>query len=466
MERFIAREKEIQTLEGQYESEDSSFVVVYGRRRVGKSTLIKEFQSHHPNSLYILAREAPIEVNLQLFQTKIGEFLGVGKLTLDWIEMFRLLADRIGDDRLILSIDEFQYLAIDDKVFLSIFQEIWDDVLKDKNIMLIVCGSYRRMMESQLLNHDSPLYGRRTSQILLRPIPFKKYSEFVPNLDERRLIFSYSVTGGIPKYIEMFNSCDDPMKNIESNVLDCDCYLFKEPEFILEKEIKDVKTSFPLMASIAAGNRKMKDISKYMGLKSTDLTRVLNSLREMDLVVREVPVTEKDPERSKKGLYRIKDPYFDFWFTYVYPYMDMLESLHTDFVMDRIGRTFEENKVAFVYEDLCREAIWDIPNIHDALLPTRVGRYWGSATNETDIVILDDIDRKIMVGECKYSSNPKDGRVMKGLNKRLSDLSQLMGYEPAGIIVFAANGFTDDMKEYAKGHGVLLVDGLTHVQDP
>ena len=195
MSRFVAREKELLTLEKQFDSADSSFVVLYGRRRVGKSTLIKEFQSRHPNSLYILAREAPIEVNLKMFQSKIGEYFGFGQLTLDWVDLFRTLGERIGEERLILAIDEFQYLANDDKTFLSMFQEIWDEHLKERNIMLILCGSYRKMMESQLLNENSPLYGRRTSQILLKPLPFSGYLEFVDGPDDMELIESYSVTG-------------------------------------------------------------------------------------------------------------------------------------------------------------------------------------------------------------------------------------------------------------------------------
>ena len=463
MSRFIAREKELQTLEKQFNNADSSFVVLYGRRRVGKSTLVKEFQSHHPNTLYILSREAPIEVNLKLFQSKIGEYLGVGQLTLDWVDMFRTLGERIEGERLILAIDEFQYLAKDDRTFLSVFQEIWDEHLKEKNIMLILCGSYRRMMESQLLNENSPLYGRRTSQILLRPIPFSRYGEFVKGLDERARIESYSVTGGVPKYIEMFNTTDDLMENIQSNILDRDSYLYKEPEFILDKEITDVKGSFPVMAAIAAGNRKLEDIARHMCMRSTDITRILNNLREMDLVEREVPVTNKYPERSKKGLYTIKDRYFDFWFSYVYPNQDMLESGHTEYVLKRIDTTFFQEKVAQTYERLCRETVWDIDRIMERISPTRVGRYWGADSDETDIVLLDDINKLIMIGECKYSDKPKDTRVMKGLKERLSALSRLTGYEPVGMMIFNMSGFTDDMIDYSKDNDIILVEGLDRV---
>lgn len=461
MGRLIARENEMGTLESEYSSSGASLVVVYGRRRVGKTTLITEFMGRHPNGLYILAREAPIENNLVMFQQKIGDYLGVGRLGSDWADLLKSLRGRDPGERMVVAIDEFQYLAQDDSSFLSELQDAWDTCLKDLNIMLILCGSYRRMMESQLLNSNSPMYGRRTAQILLRPIPFDRYHEFFPDMSERELVESYSVTGGVPKYIETFFGGGEIFTAIRDKVLNPDSYLHSEVAFILSGEVTDMKGSMPLMAAISGGSRKLSDISSRVGLKQTDITKALQTLRGLDLVDREVPVTEGDPSKSKSGLYRISNRYFDFWFRYVYPYQDMLESRHPEYVEARIRETFVQGYVSFVYEGLCREQIWHIDEVALKLLPTRVGRYWGKGADETDVVVMDDVGKRIMVGECKYSGSPKDTRVMKGLKGRMDALSRLTGYEPAGYIVFSMSGFTDDMREYAERNGVILVEGVT-----
>ena len=207
MKKFINRFKELETLENEYQKE-SSFVVIYGRRRVGKTTLINKFLNEHNNHLYFLATIEDEKSNINYFKKLVADYTNnslINKMDLSWEELFDFIINYKKDEKKIIVIDEFQYLGKVNSAFPSIMQRIWDLKLKDNNVMLILCGSLISMMESQVLNYSSPLYGRRTAQIKLKQIDFKYYKEFFNDKKEEELIELYSVTGGVPKYIELFN---------------------------------------------------------------------------------------------------------------------------------------------------------------------------------------------------------------------------------------------------------------------
>lgn len=188
--------------------------------------------------------------------------------------------------------------------------------------MVILCGSLISMMVSQTLSYDSPLYGRRTAQIQLKPIPFRYYREFFPERSVRELVELYYVTGGVPKYIELFSGGGDIYSAIRDNVLDRAGYLYDEPYFLLQKEVAEIGNYFSIIRAIAAGSSRLSAISGALEVKATSLTKYLKTLIDLDILEREVPVTEKNPELCKRGLYRIKDNYIRFWFVFVYPYRD------------------------------------------------------------------------------------------------------------------------------------------------
>lgn len=238
------------------------------------------------------------------------------------VDNWDVLFDRLTSDgeRLVVALDEFQYLGKANPAFPSVFQRIWDTMLSKRNVMVILCGSLISLMESQVLSYNSPLYGRRTAQVRMKQIPFRFYRDFfTKEIGRRELVELYSVTGGVPKYIESFRGVDDVYRGIEKSVLNSSSYLYDEPNFLLSKEVSEVGTYFSILKAVAAGNRKSGEIAAALNVRQTGLSKYLKVLERLDVLERVVPVTEENPEKSKKGLYRIKDNYLRFWFRFVFP---------------------------------------------------------------------------------------------------------------------------------------------------
>ncbi|MDK2886477.1 MAG: uncharacterized protein PWP54_1035 [Thermosipho sp. (in: thermotogales)] len=355
--KFVDRIDEMNFLEKEYNKKTSSFIVLYGRRRVGKTRLIKEFIKNK-DSVYFLATEENEIENIKTFQNILYSKYKIPLLSdnkiLNWYDLFYIVSTLELKKKLIIVIDEFQYLLQSNKGFPSILQKVWDEYLKDKNIMLIISGSTLSMIKREALSYSSPLYGRRTGQINLKPIKFKYFKDFFEDKDVD-LIKLYSLTGGIPKYIEILEVKKNIYDTIKANFLNVNSYFFEEPYFLLEKELKDIGSYFSIIKVIANGNNKLSKISTNLGIKQTSLSYYLNNLIELGILGREVPVVEKNPLTSKKGLYKIKDKFLDFWFKFVYPYKSYIEIGNIDFVLNIIKKSFIERHVSFVYENSCKE---------------------------------------------------------------------------------------------------------------
>jgi AAA+ ATPase superfamily predicted ATPase len=404
--RFINRDPELAFLNSEFNKDTSSFVVIYGRRRLGKTTLIRNFIQGKP-ALYFLASEEMEGQNIASFKDQMREFTGSPLLKKDfnftWDDLFEVFKNYKKKERKIVVIDEFQYLGKINKAIPSIFQRIWDRYLENENVMLILCGSLIRMMESQTLNYSSPLYGRRTGQIKMKQMEFKHYRDFFESKSELELIEFYAVTGGVPKYIEVFNAYDCIFTAIEKNVLNRQGFLYEEPIFLLEREVGEIGSYFSIIKAIAHGNRKLSKMASLLGVSQSNLTRCLQTLTDLDLIERIVPITEPDPSVSKQGLYVIKDNYIEFWFKFIYPFRSYIEMDDTGYVMDIIKRNFIDNHVSFVFENVCVQKMWELNK--NGQLPfkfTRVGRWWDKH-NEIDIVGLNENTKEMISGECKYT---------------------------------------------------------------
>ena len=461
-QRFVDHEKELQFLEEQYNSPTSSCVVVYGRRRVGKTTLLLEFLKSHRDSLYFLSTEESEYQNKEYFKTQVATFVGnplLAQADVDWSTIFSQIVAHGTLTKKVIVIDEFQYIGQSNSAFPSVMQKIWDTQLKDANVMLILCGSLISLMQSQVLDYSSPLYGRRTGQIKLKQIPFKYYGEFFPNKTTEELIPFYAVTGGVPKYILSFQNDGDVFSAINNRVLTSQSYLYDEPTFLLQKEVSEVGSYFTLIKAIAMGNHKLADIASCVGVKQTSLTKYLRNLIDLDLVEREVPVTESAPEKSKSGLYKIVDNYIAFWFKFVYPYRAYLEKGETNYVLEKIKSGFKQNYVSFVYEDICREKIWDmaVEKRWDFEI-AKVGRYWDKEM-ELDIVALDRSGKNAVIGECKYSQAEKGLNVLHELQAKAQKLAKKCDITRTQLIIFSNGGFSQGLRdESARTPDLLLVE--------
>ena len=459
MKKFVDRKSELATLQTEYEREESSFVVIYGRRRVGKTALINHF-CQEKDSIYFLATEESESQNRDSFKMLVGEHLGNTLLTNSgisrWEDIFEVIRNRSNQEkRLILVLDEFQYLGKANKAFPSVLMGIWDRLLKDSNIMLILCGSLINMMTTQVLSYDSPLYGRRTAQIRLGQIPFENYCEFYPEMPFTDLLERYAVTGGVPKYVELFAKNTDIYTAIRDNVLSKNSFLYAEPEFLLQKEVAEIGSYFSILKTIAAGNHKLGKIATTLEVPQTKLTTYLKTLIDLDLIEREVPVTEENPSKSKQGLYFIKDNFISFWFKFVYPYKSLIESDQEQFVMKKIRQNFIDNHVSYVYEDVCRKQIWQL--LDQGISINRAGRWWGSKDVEIDVVAYDSVGEDIVFGECKYSRYPKGMDVLNALREKAVSVKWNQNSRKEYFCIFSKSGFSDALLEHAKKNSKVIL---------
>ncbi len=457
IKQFIDREPEMRTLEKEFEKETASFVIVYGRRRVGKTTLLSEF-TKNKRTIYFLATQESEAVNRKFFQEKAAAVLEnelLSSVVADkWDTIFKAIVSESIREKIVVVIDEFQYLGKTNPAFPSVVQKIWDEHLKESNMMLILCGSLISMMVSQTLAYSSPLYGRRTAQIRLKQIPFRYYHEFCGDLPFKEQVERYAVTGGVPKYIESFSNSSDIYTSIVENIFDLSGYLYEEPYFLLQQEVSEIGSYFSVLRAIAYGNSKLADMASVIGVKATDLTRALKTLTDLDLIEREVPVTEKNPEKSKKGLYKIKDNYIRFWFMFVYPNQSDIERGNTEYVIERIKKSFVRSHAAFIYEDICREMLFQNKRIPFHF--SKVGRYWDKNT-EIDIVAIEEEENVILFGECKYWSNLVDVDVFYDLVEKSKKVLWNREDRKEIFVLFSISGYTQRLLALAGERGDLIL---------
>jgi uncharacterized protein len=453
MKKFINREEELKFLNEEYNRKGSSLVVLYGRRRVGKTELASRFIDGK-NAMYFLVTEESEVQNRKAFQEILADFCG--NLLLknanvnDWTILFKVLLEKTKNEKVVLVIDEFQYLGKSNPAFPSIFQKIWDTLLKEENIMVVLSGSLISLMESQTLGYNSPLYGRRTGQIKLKQIAFLSYGEFYPKKSYEDLIEYYSVTGGVPKYIELFYEDLDIYSAIDKNILSKQSFLYDEPNFLLQREVTEVGSYFSVIKAIAAGNKKLSKIATNLGLKQTGLTKYLKTLIDLDILKREVPITEDNPEKSKKGLYKIKDNFILFWFKFVYPNLSFLESGNSEPVRNKIKKSLKDEHISYIYEDICREKMWKLNKEHKwNFMFDKVGRWWNN-NEEIDIVAFEKDGTDIIFGECKYWEGKVGINVFLSLEKKVKEVDWKKNDRKEHFVLFSINGFTDELVELAE----------------
>ncbi|MBU1667670.1 ATP-binding protein [bacterium] len=449
---FVNREKELQRLEDEYKSSEFRFTVLYGRRRVGKTTLLKEYITSKPHIYFLVTLEA-LPIVLKRFQNLVADFLEDeffrGLEVKSFEQIFTYLAKQNISQKIIVVIDEFQYLGKLDGSIPSQFQYIVDEVLKSKSIHLVLCGSIISMMYEQTLSYTSPLYGRRTSSIKLDALGFEYLADFFPHKNEIELIELYSVLYGVPKYLEIFKEKSDLFKSIEENILDKNAFLYEEPHFILQNEVNEPMTYFSILETIANGEHKLGNIAGKLGKNVQNITSFMSKLMELEIVYKEVPITEKYPNKSKKGLYFIKDNFFRFWFSYLLPYKSQLEMGNRNYAMVKIKENFS-GFVAKVYEDLA--VAYTLKNY--PLL--KCGRWW-SKSDEIDVVgVGEDF---MLVGECKYSNKKVGTDILLELKEKSTKIELELPVKY--YLLFSKSGFTDDLIAISQQENeVVLLDSI------
>ena len=461
---FIGRTSELATLDAEFER-GSGFVVIYGRRRVGKTTLIKEFIKDK-RAFYFLATTESEAQSMKRFAGVLSRTTKnpmLSKVTFtDWLDLFQVVADDHPDEKKVLVIDEFPYLVKTNPDFPSILQNAWDEVLKDHNVMLILCGSLISMMKKHALAYDSPLYGRRTAQIRLMPLQFTDVYA-AQSLPFEQAVEQYAITGGVPKYMEFFQSDEPLMEQIRRVVLSKNGFLYEEPDFLLNEEVQTPINYFSVLKAISDGNHKLSKIGMTMEQDTSSITPYLKTLIDLGFVNKNVPITEKNPERSRKSLYYVSDNFIRFWFRYVYPFKGELELDNQQIVLDEMSKDFKQKFVAFSYESICRNIFAELCRKGQIdFAPSRIGSYWrndNEGDTEIDVAAVDNQHKRLFLGECKYHTKPMDVAVYSALQEKGQSKGLAAAFKGYEVVygLFSKSGFTDRLVEMAAENPNLIL---------
>lgn len=424
--KFVDRERELLFLERKYAEQGAQLVVIYGRRRIGKTEAASQFTTGKP-SVYFLATKSSEKDNLDLFFGSLSEHFGGEVLSLEktWENAFRYLSK--SRERLILVVDEFPHLIEANRAIPSIFQRGWDLYLSKTNLMLLLLGSSVGMMESEVLSRSSPLYGRRTGQWRMDGIEFKYMREFFPPYSTEDQLRAYAVAGGVPAYLLKFDPAKDFWSNVEERVLQKGEFLYNEVEFLLKEELREPKIYMSILRAIAAGAAKFSEIMNSTGLDKSKLSAYLQTLESLRFVKKEVPVTESEL-RSKKGRYRLVDNFFAFWFRYALPNLAKLEKGEVKPVLKSIRRDFDVY-LGRVFEDIALEFA------SEKLKPSRIGKWWHKG-EEIDIVALDEEKKGTTFIEVKWADLREHewGKVLDQLREKSQYVKWGRAKENFGIV--------------------------------
>jgi len=455
---FINREPELTALNQMWHSDAAEFFVLYGRRRVGKTELLTQF-CKGKRSIYFLASQlkAPDQLR-QLTEAArhvIDDALLQSLTFPDWESALIYFAQQAQQERLILVLDEFPYLCEENPALPSQIQRFWDLHGRHSKLFLILCGSQVSFMEREVLAERSPLYGRRTGQLQQLPLSYRESARFLPRYSTKEKIIAYGILGGIPAYLNQWTSEKTLEQNLKDALLTPQSYLFDEVNFLLRMELREPRTYASLLHAIAGGATRLNEISQRAGLEPTQANKYLTVLRDLKLVKRETSVTERAPQKSKKGLYRIADNYVNFWFRFVLPNRSLIESGNADVVyQQRIAPNLSQY-MGTVFEDVCRQYVALHWNEKLKVVPQQVGAHWGSDV-EID-VLTENLDGSHSFGECKWRKAPVGENVLTHLIDNAQKVPGAWQQHPR-YLLFSVSGWTDTLKHRAAEEGVCLID--------
>jgi len=446
--KFVDRGEELHTLDEKFHSPNAEFVIVYGRRRIGKTELIKKF-AHDKKHFYFLSRKEPLTLEVNRFRTKFSKKFNIYiEETDDFEVLFRRIVEKIDiSEKFVFLIDEFPYLIESYKPVVSVFQSVWDEVLKDKNVFLILTGSSVSMMETEVLGYKSPLYGRRTGQLNIKEIPLSFLPKFLPGYDATDLIQSYGALGGISFYLKEFDSKNGFFQNVENTFFNKHNILFQEAEILLKEELREPNTYFNILKAMIDGATKLSEISTKSLVDITNVNKYISVLQTLKLVRKIYPVMM--PEKKRNFLYKVTDNYFRFWLSYVYPYKEEIEENPMG-VTDFIKKQYQEY-MGSIFEDVVRQMLHVTDNWHFST----VGSWWYKE-NEIDIVAINERSKKILFGECKWQNKEMN----KGVYEKLLEKKELVKWNndkwEENIALFSKSGFSHSLKKVAESENIML----------
>lgn len=440
---FYDRGAELEALEDAYESADAEYFVVYGRRRIGKTALLKEFCQDRPHIYFLAAQESEQRQREKLVE-QIAAYVDERPPRIEgWEDALTYLAETLQDERLIVVIDEFPYLVEENDSLPSYFQAFIDEQLSGTDSMLVLCGSSVSTMESEVLGHESPLYGRRTGQIDLQPFSFRDAREVITYGFEDA-VRSFSVTGGTAMYLTQFDYDRSLGENIQQEILSPTAMLYNEPEFLLRTELRSPARYLSILEAIATGHTTPNEISGATGVGSGPLSKYLQTLRRLRLISRETPVTAS-AKQSKRSQYVVADVFLRFWFRFVEPNRSSIEEA-PEMVYEGTIEPGLPDHVSTAFEDIRQEAVWEAIRQGELEPYADLGRWW-YGEQEIDIVGLSPSDDRILLGECKWTTEPVGYELVDSLAEKADDARWGPSDRTESFALFSRSGFVDGLAE-------------------
>ena len=444
---FIGRSAELKQMSRLYANNDFQCIIIWGRRRVGKTTLINQFIKDKP-TVYFTATESTAKDNLEAFSKSIGAFtnhsLYNSPLYQNYEDALNEIFLQAQMKQLLLVIDEYPYLAKAYNPISSILQKLIDKYSKSSKLYIILCGSSMSFMEHQVLGYQSPLYGRRTAQLEIKPFNFFEYKDYYKHFSKEDLALVYGITGGIPQYMKFFNDSLSIKENIINNFLTPSGYLYEEPENLLKQELREPAIYNAIIRAIATGSSKSSEISSKVGVDSSKLAIYVDKLIELGIVCRENPIGEKS---KRKVIYSIRDGMFNFWYRFI-PANNLLIQRNKSIAAWNNIEPQLNTYMGHIFEQICQDYLWQV---YDMLpLPfQQIGRWWGTnpklkRQEEIDIVATDETTA--IVCECKWRKEKVDVQVLNTLTER----ALLLPYTNLHYFIFSKSGFTKECILHAK----------------
>lgn len=458
---MIGRQKEMALLEELYNSTNFKFLNLYGRRRVGKSTLLTTFSEKH-NCIFFTGQEKNNPLNQSDFVRTVCEYFNCPFVPQfkEWKPIFEFLTDLIERDtsnqKIVIIIDEFPYIAKEDPSIKSALQTVIDHKWKNmSNLLLILCGSSVSFMVNDVMGSSSPLHGRATHEYELLPFDYTITKDFYPKMSSIDRVITYGILGGIPLYLLSFSDKYSVTENIEKGLLSPMSVMRREPINLLRMELREPLFYNSILLSVSDGATKIGEISGKVYEEPTKVSKYIDTLKELRIIIKSVPYGEKDV--SKKSIYLIKDNYFKFWYRFVFPNENKINLLGEHKLAENIVDSLSDY-MGLVFEDICREyLINQARNGKLPFIPNGFGKWWGNnpvKKKQDDIDIIGIDGNKGIFCECKFRNE-------------LFDLSELNDLIDASVLfknvsekyyyLFSKSGFTQAVKDEASKHNITLV---------
>lgn len=451
---FVGRGRELASLQELYDMDGFGMSVIYGRRRIGKSTLITEF-IRGKKAIFYTATKVGKERNLELFFQQTCAVLepdirGISVLSAE--SVFDFIGKKAGKEKIIIVIDELPYWAEKDEALLSVLQKYIDTSWKNTNLKLILCGSALSFMELKVLSEKSPLFGRRYSQIKLEAFDYLDSARFVPDYAAEDKALCYGITGGVAKYLSLIDGTKSMDENIKRLFFRKEGYLYDEPRNLLTQEFSDVTLANNVIEQIASGENAVNQIALKVREKEPTVLYVLEKLMKVGLVEKKQCITEE--KNRKKTQYVLKDHMFKFWYAFIPKATSVIEMGQGDLYYEKVVKPELHLYMGTVFEEMCRYFTFreGIQGRFGNFI-TKVGVWWGTEkvkgptgerkmqSADIDIVAVSETDRTAVIGECKYRNEKTDKKVYDTLVRRGSLLPSR--YSVVKYIFFSLSGYSE-----------------------